>query len=68
MPHSTALMTLLLLTGVIAMFITPADPLSMLIVLIPMFLVAVVPAYFLGVRKGRQQQPQSTAGHPMTNN
>lgn len=60
MSHLNPLLLLFLLTFLIARIITPPGPTTSFIILVVGYFAIAVPAYFLGVRKGRQQPPLVT--------
>lgn len=52
--HAAPIMVLAVVASTIAMFLTPADPISMFVVTVPVFLL-MVSAYFIG--RGRSEPP-----------
>lgn len=52
--HIAALTIIAAVSFVVAMLVTPADPLSMIVAAVPIFVI-VLSAYLLGFRNGRKQ-------------
>ena len=52
--HVTVVVVLGFVSSVVAVLVTPADPVSMIVVAVPMFVMA-LSAYWFGFRKAKRQ-------------
>lgn len=59
--HANALLVIAVPSLIVAMLVTPADPVSMIVAAVPIYAVAIL-AYFFGFRKGQEGVDEQPSG------